>query len=125
MSAQTSRHSSPGSTQRDRVHLSPHRSRARQRPSKRKHGLCAQVGRHDGIERAAFPHIIDEGQREGVIATQRAHPANKKQSPDSGHCPVTLDEIGVTSQRLAEARLIRDIARANITSSAAARRGKN
>lgn len=163
MSAQTSRSSSPGSTQRDRVHLSSRRSRARQRPSKRKHGLCAQVGRHDGIEHAAFPHItaqarrekaanekrsesmrgkrnaakdkpensrgsndprpirgdhahrdlakraniVDEGQAAGVIAKHGGH--TPKEPPDSGGSrPATLEEIGVSQQRLSEARLIRD-----------------
>lgn len=51
---------------------------------------------------------VDEGQRNGEIATQRdgKRPADRR--PEAGLLKPTLDDIGVSKQRLNEARKIRD-----------------
>lgn len=49
--------------------------------------------------------VVDEGQREGVIAVKGS--VNKRYSEGEGR-PSTLNDIGVKSGRLAEARLLRD-----------------
>lgn len=57
---------------------------------------------------AARADAVDAGQARGEIAT-RATTLKQNRSPESGHREAdTLEDIGITSQRLTEARKFRD-----------------